>query len=438
MQNDECITLNFLHEARDLKFLTTELHRVHGVTRSVMASQKHQNPKTQKPKTPKPQNPKTLKYTKKMQHTNKAFQYVTYGAKVNAQSVTELLDHSLNAMLKDSARPTPVCVWGMHGIGKTELVRDLAADRGFEFVYVAPAQFEEMGDLIGMPKIATAAQGEVTRFVAPEWVPKNPGPGILLLDDVNRADDRILRGIMQLLQNYALVSWTLPSQWLIVLTANPDGGDYSVTTMDDAMLTRMLHVTMEFDTRAWSQWAEKNGIDPRGINFVLAYPELVNGRRTTPRSLVQFFQAISPLDDLREHMPLLKLLADASLDTETTQAFLNFVNLNLDKLPSPEDFLETDDFETVAARLQRIVQQDNNQRLDVLAVVVLRLSNYAKMRADHLTGRPFDNLCRFILLEWLPNDLRLSMAQDLANTKKPALLRLYSVPEIGKLLLEKM
>ena len=31
-----------------------------------------------------------------------------------------------------------------------------------------------------------------------------------------------------------------------ILTANPDGGDYSVTTMDDAMITRMLHVTMEY------------------------------------------------------------------------------------------------------------------------------------------------------------------------------------------------
>jgi MoxR-like ATPase len=373
------------------------------------------------------------------QQTNsKAFQYVTYGAKVNARIVIELLEHSLDAMLSGQERPTPICIWGLHGIGKTELVRDLARARGFDFVYVAPAQFEEMGDLVGMPKIVSTGQGEVTRFIAPEWVPKQTGPGILLLDDVNRADDRILRGIMQLLQNYALVSWTLPAQWLIVLTANPDGGDYSVTTMDDAMLTRMLHVTMEFDVRAWAQWAERTGIDPRGINFVLSYPELVNGRRTTPRSLVQFFQAISTLDDLREHLPLLKLLADASLDAETTQAFLNFVNLNLDKLPSPEDFLETDDFDAAAGRLQRIVQQGENQRLDMLAVVVTRLSNYVKLRADQLDDRIFKNLSRFILLEWLPNDLRLSMAQDLTATKKPALARLYSVPEIGKLLLEKM
>ena len=169
-----------------------------------------------------------------------------------------LLQHALDTMSLTNTsgeRPTPVCIWGLHGIGKTELVRDLAQQLGYDFVYIAPAQFEEMGDLVGMPKIAVdSVKGEVTRFVAPEWVPKKQGPGILLLDDVNRADDRILRGIMQLLQNYAVVSWSLPAHWLIVLTANPDNGDYSVTTLDDAMLTRMLHVTLEFDVHSWANF----------------------------------------------------------------------------------------------------------------------------------------------------------------------------------------
>ena len=52
---------------------------------------------------------------------------------------------------------------------------------------------------------------------------KDEGPGILLLDDINRADDRILRGCMQLLQNFELTSWKLPPKWQIVATANPEG-----------------------------------------------------------------------------------------------------------------------------------------------------------------------------------------------------------------------
>lgn len=172
-------------------------------------------------------------------------------------------------------RKTPVCIWGRHGIGKTEIVETTTRERGAKLVTVAPAQFEEMGDLMGMPVVVD--DGGATRMAPPEWVPREEGPGVLLLDDVNRADDRILRGLMQLLQNHELAGWKLPNGWQIVLTANPDGGDYSVTPMDDAMLTRMLHVTLRFDVKRWARWAEQTGVDPRGIAFVLTYPETVTG-----------------------------------------------------------------------------------------------------------------------------------------------------------------
>jgi MoxR-like ATPase len=366
-------------------------------------------------------------------------QYLTYGAKVSAQIVTRLLDHALDTMLAAEPtddRPTPVCIWGLHGIGKTELVREVAQQRGCQLVYLAPAQFEEMGDLIGMPRIV----GDVTAFAPPAWVPTTKGPGILLLDDVNRADDRILRGIMQLLQYSTLVSWQLPAHWLIVLTANPDGGDYSVTPLDDAMLNRMLHITMEFDLRAWARWAESAGVDPRGINFVITYPELVSGKRTTPRSLVQFFNSIRHIDDLREELPLIKILGDACLDEATTQAFINFVHLRLDLLPTPAQILEADDFAVIADRLSRLVISDGGaaRRLDILNVVVTRLSNYLLLRKADLSDAELNNLRQFLLLDLIPNDLRLAMAQELTNSKRPGLMRLYAIPEIGALLLNKM
>ena len=118
--------------------------------------------------------------------------YIQYGTKANATEIEAFLNHVL-----ENTR-VPVCIWGKHGIGKTELVENFAKANGFDFTYIAPAQFEEMGDLVGMPKIVDGK----TVFAAPSWIPTTNKKGILLIDDVNRADDRILRGIMQLLQNY--------------------------------------------------------------------------------------------------------------------------------------------------------------------------------------------------------------------------------------------
>ena len=205
------------------------------------------------------------------------FQYLTYGAKTNAEEVHGLLRHMSDHYLESNnkVRPTPLCIWGMHGIGKTQLVKDFAKDRNYAFAFLSAAQIEEVGDLIGFPMSVEENGKKITKYATPEWVPMQEGPGILLIDDFNRCDDRIIRAMMNVLQNYEMVSWKIPENWMIVLTANPDGGDYSVTALDDAVITRMMHVSMEFDVKAWARWAEKAKVNPRGIEFVLTYPEIV-------------------------------------------------------------------------------------------------------------------------------------------------------------------
>jgi len=369
-------------------------------------------------------------------------QYIYYGTKCSSKEVEDFLRHTFAANARAEAasrRKTPICIWGQHGIGKTQLVEQMAKEMGYAWAYIAPAQFEEMGDLVGMPRVVERASGEAaTEFVAPDWVPRSEGPGILLIDDVNRADDRILRGIMQLLQNYELVSWKLPPQWQVVLTANPDGGDYSVTPMDFAMLTRMMHVTMVFDVKRWALWAEKSGVDPRGINFVLSYPEVVTGERTTPRSLVQFFESISAIENLQDELSLVKMLGDACLDAATVTSFINFAGNRLSKLPSPQEILEAADFqEQIASPLRRIVVGET-KRVDILSVISTRLFNYLITQNIQLEGNAKENVIRFLLLDFFPNDMRFMIGQDLMREGNQSLKSLWQHPELGQVFLENL
>ena len=369
----------------------------------------------------------------KMNTTNDN-QYIYYGTKTNALEIEKFILHVIKTNEypnKVAKKRKSVCIWGKHGIGKTELVEKLALQNGFKFVYIAPAQFEEMGDLLGMPKIID----DKTLFVPPSWVPTEDVPGILLIDDVNRADDRILRGIMQLLQNYELTSWKLPPQWTIVLTANPDGGDYSVTPMDDAMITRMLHVTLQFDLNAWALWAEKNNVDERGINFVLTYPELISGERTTPRSLVQFFDTIDSIKDLKKEFAMVQLLATSSLDSLASNSFISFVQNNLSRLISPEEIINAKHFDKeVKETLQEYMK--DGIRLDILATLCTRLINYLVSREVKPTTPQLENIKNFLKLELLPNDLRLSAAQDIM--KNPLLKAIITDPFLSKLILQNM
>ena len=371
-----------------------------------------------------------------MNNTTKQHHYIFYGTQCNALEVRKFLEYNLQVGQNNPKQipPTPLCIWGRHGLGKTELVQNLAQELGYEWAYIAPAQFEEMGDLIGLPQ---AQQGQ-THFLPPAWVPQTPGPGILLIDDVNRADDRILRGIMQLLQNYELTSWKLPKAWQIILTANPDGGDYSVTPMDDAILTRMMHISLIFDAKIWAKWAENNHIDPRGINFVLTYPETVSGERTTPRSLVQFFRAIEKIQDLEENIALVQMLGDACLDASTVTAFVQFVRNKLSRLPSPETMLESKDFaKEIAQPLKKLVVQ-GTLRVDILATLATRLINYLSAKGYKPSTQALLNLKAFLKLDYLPNDIRLAMAQDLVSATEPSLKTIMADPEIARILLQRM
>jgi MoxR-like ATPase len=344
-----------------------------------------------------------------------------YGKKVNSTELISIITHIFkvnNDLSHLGQKGTPICIWGTHGLGKTQIVRDFASSKKWKFAYVAPAQFEEMGDLHGMPTIVDPEVGiigdEYTVYSPPDWVPREEGPGILLLDDINRADDRILRGCMQLLQNFELTSWKLPPKWQIVVTANPEGGDYSVTPMDGAMLTRMMHITLKFDAQQWAKWAYSANIDKRGISFVLTYPELVNSERTTPRSLTQFFEAIKTIDDLKENQPLVEALALSALDEITVSNFVLFVNDELIELIDPDEILGASDFTTIESKIESIaVDEYGAKRLDRLAVLCTRLLLKLTSEDYSIENNHPANLIRFLLMKSMPSDLLMGLYMDL-------------------------
>ena len=362
-----------------------------------------------------------------------------YGDTLNSRDLEEFLSYIFESNLRIesdlSQRPTPICIWGKHGLGKTASVVSFAKSRNWKFAYCAPAQFEEMGDFHGLP-IKSSGSME-TRYLPPEWIPKDEGPGILLLDDINRADDRILRGLMQLLQNYEMFSWKLPPKWQIVCTANPEDDEYSVTPMDEAMLTRMLHTNIIFDVKVWAAWAVANNVDSRGINFVLTYPESVTGKRTTPRSLVQVFSLLSEISDLKKDIKKVGIIARSGLDETTVSSFLAFINSDLEFLVNAVEILEAKSFNDVKTRIALAAKGKNGTiRLDRLSVICTRL---VLAIAGDKYARPSEknksNVIDFLKMQELPADLRFSVHRDISSLpdKRPSLVQ---DPSLAKMVLK--
>ena len=402
--------------------------------------------------------------------------YEYHGSMLNSGKVTKVIEHVHQANLAALGKGlsiTPLCIWGKHGIGKNSIPKQIATKKGIGFRSIAPAQFEEMGDLLGMPGtgvwVTKDGQSKLvdselvqsynndgwerdrtrpnqTITAAPEWVP-NPDlgdeeEGFFLIDDFNRAGPRIINGIMQLLQDGGLATWKLPAKWTIILTANPSGGLYQVTELDEAQMTRATHVSMEFDKKMWADWAIPAQIDQRVVNFVLTHPELLqNGNLTTARSIVAFANNITSLKDLKKQIDLVQILGKGSLDPETATTFTSFINDNLTKLITPEEILNSKNFDSeVKKGCVEKFSKGAVQRVDILSVLAYRLVQYCvdQLQGD-LTKEQIDNVKNFINISSIPNDIRLNIAQELVAPKSmPKLKKIMADPTIGKLLMSRM
>ncbi len=347
----------------------------------------------------------------------------TYGPPLGAQALYRFLQSHVQNNVQAEERgeaPVPLCIWGEHGIGKTQIVEAFARENQMDFAYLAPAQYEEMGDLAGLPELENGK----TVFRPASWVPRQKGPGILLIDDFNRADERILRGLMQLLQGYGLAGWQLPPHWQIVLTANPDRGDYSVTPLDEAMLTRMIHIELVFQTDDWLTWAQKAGIDPRAQKFMQLLlndpqsPALPKGR-TTARSLTQLFRAIEHLNDWKSEVEQIAIYAQATLEEETADAFLEFVRTEAWKLPQAREILATA-FRQIPTRLPHPILL---QHFEALA-------RHLQHKPEQLSKKEKENLLAYLVDNDWPKDLYLLIMRRLQQLQKREINEILNKPEV--------
>jgi hypothetical protein len=210
--------------------------------------------------------------------------------------------------------------------------------------------------------------------------------------------------------------------------------------MDDAMLTRMVHLSMVFEPRAWAEWAQLSGVDPRGIAFVLNYPEAVTGKRTTPRTIVQFLELISSIADWKSKIDLIGHLAMSTLDQSTMAAFLTFVNDELEGLPWPEEILEAKDVALMKKRITEMAKGKGGEskRVDRLSALLTRVFMYVTAEGYKPKENHRENIADLMLLEVIPNDLRMAMMSDLSRHPSSNAQSMTKDKRLSKLLLQKL
>ncbi len=369
---------------------------------------------------------------------------------LNVKEAKQFLSHIIqnNRYLQENGKlPVAVEVIGDSGIGKTSTIIQLANELDLKFVKLNLAQIEELGDLVGFPIrqfevclsdgdclwIDEHAVMEYTKqgyqftganrmsYCPPEWISNSSSGGILLLDDWNRADVRFIQAVMELIDRQQYISWALPKDWHIILTANPDNGDYLVNSIDNAQKTRFISVNLKFDINCWSEWAENAQIDNRCINFLLKHPELIS-TEINSRSITTFFNSISSLSSFDDNLSLIQMIGEGSVGSEFTTLFTIFINNKLDKIISPETIMTHDSEEYILNTLKGIIGKDKDYRADLASILSTRIINFSLYYAkDNKIEKSFIERLAFLMNEELfAVDLKYNMVKSIYNGNSSA------------------
>lgn len=364
---------------------------------------------------------------------------------LNANELKQFLTHIIEnnrVIQKQNKTPISVEVIGESGIGKTSTIIQLAKELELNFVKLNLSQIEEIGDLVGFPirqfemqrdeeseKIwvdenildEKVKQGYYSTglnrmsYCAPEWISGKESGGILLLDDWNRADVRFIQAVMELIDRQQYISWSLPENWHIILTANPDNGDYLVSSIDNAQKTRFITVNLKYDVDCWAKWAEENHIDGRCINFMLLHPELVT-TEINSRSISMFFNSISSIKSFDNQLPLIQMIGEGSVGPEFSSMFTMFINNKLDKMISPQNIIEQDE-KYVLNTLKSIVGEDDNYRADLASTLSTRIVNYLDIfsKSNPIDKEVTNRISTIVNKKIFTNDICYNMVKSIYN-----------------------
>lgn len=165
----------------------------------------------------------------------------------------------------------PVMLVGHAGIGKTQIIKEMAEEHKRDLTILVLSQMEP-GDLLGMPY---KAPDGTTKYLKPEWWPSGK-KNILFLDEINRAHPSVLNAILQLVMDKRIMNNVLPEDTWIVAAINPATEEYSVQEIfDKAFITRFLWLKVTTQVKDWEEYEMKNA-SPVKARFIQAVSSILN------------------------------------------------------------------------------------------------------------------------------------------------------------------
>ncbi|MCG8584341.1 MAG: AAA family ATPase [Pirellulales bacterium] len=248
------------------------------------------------------------------------------------------------AMMRSMAHRQSLLLLSAPGVGKSDIVRQAAAEAGIECRSLLGTQIAPE-DVSGIPRII----GERSVFCPPRTLlPESGEPFCLFLDELPASPPDIQKAFYSLLLERRIGEFPLPEGSWVVAAGNRAEDRALVRAMSSALVNRVLVTHIQVDRREWMIWAKDNGVRSEILAFITYMPYSL--ARSVPKEPVPFstpraWASLSRTLDLAEQNGQLtdenrRALAFGRVSADDAAVFCAMAEENLGELLPIEEYFQ--------------------------------------------------------------------------------------------------
>lgn len=240
---------------------------------------------------------------------------------------------------------SPVFCWGPPGIGKSQIMAQIAKELGMNFVDIRLSQMDPT-DLRGIPYPGTDDNGNNAMYWSPpHFYQRDPNiPTFYLFDEMNAAPQSIQAAAYQIILDRQIGDFPLGPDDVVFAAGNRDTDKGSTFKMPTPLMNRFVHIEMETNFDDFQEHAILSGYHKTVVGYLTwQKADLFNFDPSsafrgfpTPRSWERVSKLVHGNPDLNDQVKL--ALIAGSVGEGVAFKFIEYQRMN-ESLPNPTDIL---------------------------------------------------------------------------------------------------